>query len=89
MKADAHIVPPGLQSPGAYEQELDRRLEELLTQHAGELAKLGWFARRRRERGLRRWVESELSCLVRAGKLPPKRSWLAREMLDAKPPVIH
>lgn len=89
MKADAHIVPPGFQSQGAYEQELDRRLEELLAQHAGELAKLGWFARRRRERELQHWVESELSCLVRAGKLRPKRNRLIQMLLGSEPPVIH
>lgn len=89
MNATAPIVPPGPPPPDAYAQESDRRLEELLAQHAGELAKLGWFARRRRTRELRRWVESELSCLVRAGKLPPKRGWLAREMLGERPPVIH
>lgn len=89
MKADAHIVPPGFQQPGAYEQELARRLDALLTQHAGELAKLGWFARRRRTRELRSWVESELSCLVRAGKLPPKRCSIARSLFFGEPPVIH
>jgi hypothetical protein len=74
---------------GAYEREFQRGFDELLTRHAGELARLGWFARRRRKAELRRWVEAELSGLVRAGKLPPKRSWLAREMLDSRPPVIH
>lgn len=89
MTATAPIVPPGPPPPDAYAQEFDRRLEELLAQHAGELAKLGWFARRRRTRELRRWVESELSCLVRAGKLPPKRSSIARSLFTGEPPVIH
>lgn len=73
MNVTTPIVPPGPPTPDAYERELARRLDELLPQRAGELAKLGWFARRRRERELRRWVESELSCLVRAGRLPPRR----------------
>ncbi|KAF0180165.1 MAG: hypothetical protein FD161_943 [Limisphaerales bacterium] len=91
MNATAPIVPPGLPLPDAYDLELTRRMDELLTQHAGELAKLGWLARRRRERELRRWVESELSCLVRAGKLPPKRDKdrLMRSLLGSEPPIIH
>lgn len=89
MNATAPIVPPGPPPPDAYAQELDRRLEELLAQRAGELAKLGWFARRHRERELRRWVESELSCLVRAGKLPPKRRSFAKSLFLGEPPVIH
>jgi hypothetical protein len=60
----------------------------MLTQHAGEFARLGWFERRRREAELRRWIEADLSSQVRAGKLPPKRSWLANELLGTGP-VIH
>ena len=89
MNATAPIVPPGQPPPDAYDLELMRRMGERLTQHAGELAKLGWFARRRRERELRRWVESELSCLVRAGKLPPKRNRPMQSLLGSEPPVIH
>ena len=74
---------------GAYERELQRRLDELLTQHAGELARLGWLARRHRKAELSRRVEADLSSQVRAGKLPPKRSWFAREILGSRPPVIH
>jgi len=89
MNATTPIVPPHLSVPDAYERELLRRMEELLKQHAGELAKLGWWARRRRERELQRWVESELSCLVRAGRLPPRRSRWRESLLGGEPPVIH
>lgn len=89
MNATAPIVPPGLPPPDAYDLELSRRMGELLKQHAGELAKLGWWARRRRERELQRWVKSELSCLVRAGKLPPKRDRRASFLFGGEPPVIH
>ena len=89
MDSSTHIVPPGVRPVGAYERQLQRRLDELLTQHADALARLGWFARRHRKAELRRWVEAHLSSQVRAGKLPPKRSWLAREILDSTPPVIH
>lgn len=89
MNTSTHIVPPGVQPAGAYEQELQHRLDELLTQHAGQLARLGWLARRRRKAELRRWLEAELSSQVRAGKLPPKRNWLARVMLGSEAPVIH
>lgn len=88
MNAAAHIVPSGHPTPGPYERELARRLDTLLAQHAGELARLGWFARRRRTSELRRWVEAELSCEVRAGKLPPKRGWLSHDSLGGGP-VIH
>jgi hypothetical protein len=65
-------------------------MEVLLEAYAGELAKLSWWARRRRERQLKSWVESELSCLVRAGKLPPKRSKkLLQSLLGAEPPVLR
>jgi hypothetical protein len=33
-------------------------------------------------------VEAELSGLVRAGKLPPKRGWSARMLLGSAP-VVH
>lgn len=89
MNATGRIVPPHLSAPDAYERELLRRMGELLKQHAGELAKLGWWARRRRERELRRWVESELSCLVRAGKLSPRRNRLMQSLFGSEPPVIH
>lgn len=89
MNTTGRIVPPHPAQPDAYGREFLRRFEELRQQHAGELAKLGWWARRRRERELRRWVESELSCLVRAGRLPPKRSRWLKLLVGAEPPVIH
>lgn len=91
MNATTPIVPPGQPQPGAYELELERRMNALLAEHAGELTKLGWWARRRRERELQHWVESELSCLVRAGRLPPNRNGdnLVQSLLGSGPPVIH
>jgi hypothetical protein len=86
------IVPPGPRPPDAYERELILRLEALRSRHADELAKLGWWARHRREQELRRWVETELSCLVRAGRLPAKRD-ARRRWLDlffsGEPPVLR
>lgn len=89
MNATAPIVPPCQPQPDAYELELERRMNALLAEHAGELTKLGWWARRRRTRELRRWVGSELSCRVQAGKLPPRRSSLAKSFFTGEPPVIH
>jgi hypothetical protein len=89
VNTTASIVSPCEPQPGAYELEFARRLQALLTERADELAKLGWWARRKRERELRRWVAGELSCLVRAGKLRAKRSNLLRSLLGSEPPVIH
>lgn len=89
MNATAPIVPPSPPPPDAYDLELSRRMDELLPQHADELARLGWFERRRRKSELQRWVESELSGLVRAGKLPPKRNRLRQLLLGSEPPVVH
>ena len=89
MQSSVHVVPPRRHTADAYDAELRLRLGVLRSERAGEFARLGWFTRRRRERELQHWVESELSYLVRAGKLPPKRSWLAALLFAGEPPVIH